>query len=282
MKHVDKQSKTLEHVAGALGRATRLRAARLQTTVMRHEILKRDGFKCVICGIGVDDAPLKLNHLVKLIDGGEPTQENTVTVCANCNNIREAQNILTLSNKLIKQTFHFRRKIEDVMCDTAKSTCVHEIQITHGRKKTVVEQLFKTRDGSLFILSFDKISGIKGHGLRLVTKAEADEWLQQDSEAKSILPLLAKQVTSNFTLRLPTPLKEKLSTIAKDRGASLHEYIVKVLQDSVSGQLSNETSNTDFGNKRTAAGEAELVDEIRTYNLAQMELAEHLKKIIEN
>ena len=189
MKHVDKSSETLKlvRVAGALGRATRMR-----TKEMRYKILQRDGFKCVICGIGADDAPLRLNHLVKLIDGGEHTEENTVTVCANCNNIREARNILTLSNKLIEQTFHFRRKVEDVMCDTGKSTCVHEIQIKHGRKKTIVEQLFKTRDGSLFILSFDKISGIKGHGLRLVTKAEANEWLQQDSEAKSLLPLLSK------------------------------------------------------------------------------------------
>lgn len=49
---------------------------------LKHEILKRDGNKCVWCG--AKDA-LTMQHLVPFSMGGETISQNLATLCADCN-----------------------------------------------------------------------------------------------------------------------------------------------------------------------------------------------------
>lgn len=53
---------------------------------LRHMILERDNFKCVLCGRGVPEgAVLEVDHIQEWIDGGKTTYDNGQTVCSDCN-----------------------------------------------------------------------------------------------------------------------------------------------------------------------------------------------------
>lgn len=53
---------------------------------MRFEIMKRDGFRCQICGsTASDDVKLELDHIIPVADGGETAPYNLWTLCFSCN-----------------------------------------------------------------------------------------------------------------------------------------------------------------------------------------------------
>ena len=251
---------------------------------MRYEVMKRDGFKCVICGISADNAKLQLNHLVKMIDGGQHSLDNTITVCPSCYNVREVKNVLALSSKKMQRSYHLRRKLNGVMCDTAKSTCIHEMRTPKrdGVSENLVEQLFKTRDEVLFILSFGEETGIKGLRLRVVSEREAKKWLKQDENSTNIMGLLNKQVTSNFTLRLPTPLKDELVSMAEKRGLRLHALIIEILQESIGPQLNQNQKVRAFPEVKAPQEYSNLVQQIRDTQVAQSNLIGELESLLRN
>jgi 5-methylcytosine-specific restriction endonuclease McrA len=56
------------------------------TTGVRYAILRRDGFRCVLCGATADDgATLHVDHIVPVVDGGTGSEQNLRTLCADCN-----------------------------------------------------------------------------------------------------------------------------------------------------------------------------------------------------
>ena len=55
---------------------------------LRFKVLKRDNFKCVICGTSpaVDESvALHIDHIKPVACGGESTLENLQTLCSRCN-----------------------------------------------------------------------------------------------------------------------------------------------------------------------------------------------------
>ncbi len=53
---------------------------------LRYDILKRDGFKCTICGATPQDgAKLHVDHIVPISKGGKTTRNNLRTLCSRCN-----------------------------------------------------------------------------------------------------------------------------------------------------------------------------------------------------
>lgn len=53
---------------------------------MRFEILKRDGFRCQLCGATAKHrARLEIDHKVSKKDGGTDDKDNLWTLCFNCN-----------------------------------------------------------------------------------------------------------------------------------------------------------------------------------------------------
>lgn len=52
---------------------------------LRIRILERDGFRCVYCGQTADDAPLHVDHVIPLYEGGRTVASNLVTACQSCN-----------------------------------------------------------------------------------------------------------------------------------------------------------------------------------------------------
>ena len=58
----------------------------LMTPKMRYNILKRDGFKCVICGRSrKDGAKLHVDHIKPVSKGGKTEESNLRTLCDMCN-----------------------------------------------------------------------------------------------------------------------------------------------------------------------------------------------------
>lgn len=54
----------------------------------RFRVMKRDGFKCILCGASPALNPgceLHIDHIVPWSCGGETTEENLRTLCSNCN-----------------------------------------------------------------------------------------------------------------------------------------------------------------------------------------------------
>lgn len=58
----------------------------LMTPTLRYQILKRDGFKCTICGRTVEDGiKLHVDHIKPVSKGGLTTPSNLRTLCNECN-----------------------------------------------------------------------------------------------------------------------------------------------------------------------------------------------------
>lgn len=55
---------------------------------LRYDIMKRDGFRCCICGISVDKDPeivLHVDHIFPVSKGGKTEPSNLRTLCSRCN-----------------------------------------------------------------------------------------------------------------------------------------------------------------------------------------------------
>ena len=58
----------------------------LMTPSLRYDILKRDGFKCTICGRSVEDGvKLHVDHIFPVSKGGKTEKSNLRTLCNECN-----------------------------------------------------------------------------------------------------------------------------------------------------------------------------------------------------
>lgn len=56
------------------------------STGLRYDILKRDNFKCVICGMSAQDGvKLHVDHIVPVSKGGKSEVNNLQTLCERCN-----------------------------------------------------------------------------------------------------------------------------------------------------------------------------------------------------
>ncbi|MBQ8179881.1 MAG: HNH endonuclease [Candidatus Methanomethylophilaceae archaeon] len=53
---------------------------------LRYDVLKRDGFRCVLCGASrADGIKLHVDHVIPVSKGGRSTMDNLRTLCEECN-----------------------------------------------------------------------------------------------------------------------------------------------------------------------------------------------------
>lgn len=55
------------------------------TLKLRYEILKRDNFKCVLCGKTAKEGRLEIDHIIPICEGGKTIKSNLKTLCFECN-----------------------------------------------------------------------------------------------------------------------------------------------------------------------------------------------------
>jgi len=52
---------------------------------LRHEVFKRDGYKCVECGATNQEVRLHVDHIIPISQGGSNELDNLQTLCIDCN-----------------------------------------------------------------------------------------------------------------------------------------------------------------------------------------------------
>lgn len=55
------------------------------TKDLRFFVFQRDNFKCRYCGVSSQQAPLQVDHVVAIANGGDHHHTNMVTACRECN-----------------------------------------------------------------------------------------------------------------------------------------------------------------------------------------------------
>lgn len=64
-----------------IGKTGRIRLSQEEYERLRHEVLKRDGWKCQVCGGSIN---LHVHHLLFRGRQGSDADSNLVTLCAEC------------------------------------------------------------------------------------------------------------------------------------------------------------------------------------------------------
>ncbi len=58
----------------------------IMTQSLRYDVMKRDGFKCVLCGVTAKEgAKLHVDHILPIAKGGKTELSNLRTLCEDCN-----------------------------------------------------------------------------------------------------------------------------------------------------------------------------------------------------
>jgi len=86
------------------------------TEEQKKEILKRDGYKCVICGKGVKDGvELQVDHIKPKDLGGKATIENGQTLCSQHNFIKKNLKQTETGKKMFIRLYVLAKKENDKM-----------------------------------------------------------------------------------------------------------------------------------------------------------------------
>lgn len=81
---------------------------------LKEEIKKRDGYKCVVCGLGVENGvELHVDHILSKDKGGKATLENGQTLCSKHNFRKKNYGQLEMCKKLFVTMYDTAKKSQD-------------------------------------------------------------------------------------------------------------------------------------------------------------------------
>lgn len=85
---------------------------KLMNYTLREEVLKRDGYKCCVCGkTKKNGVRLEIDHIIPVSKGGQSTISNLQTLCSSCNAKKNTLDNETFVKKSIKEKLiAFRKK----------------------------------------------------------------------------------------------------------------------------------------------------------------------------
>ena len=96
---------------------------------LRHEVFKRDGYRCRECGASKDETSLEIDHIVPVARGGTNDIDNLQTLCRECNRMKHTD--------------------EWVGGET-------DLQVAENELKNLKEQLQKAKEGLKYALTEDE------------------------------------------------------------------------------------------------------------------------------
>ena len=121
---------------------------RLMTDSLRYDVLRRDGFRCQLCGATADDGyKLHVDHIIPVSKGGKTELSNLRTLCERCN--------MGKSNKIESSDDLPRTASILSVCDTAR-------QMLKGRNLEYVDKT--SAGGALYFFSSEIADELKQKG----------------------------------------------------------------------------------------------------------------------
>lgn len=106
---------------------------------LRHEVFKRDGYRCRECGASKDETSLEIDHIVPVARGGTNDIDNLQTLCRECNRMKHTDtwvggetDLESLKNKLShleNQLDEYEEKIEDASNEEEQIEYKYQITI---------------------------------------------------------------------------------------------------------------------------------------------------------
>jgi len=97
------------------------------TQKQKEEILKRDGYRCVVCGKGrADDVELQVDHIIPKDKGGKATIENGQTLCAPHNFQKKNHDQTEMLKKMFKRLYELAKSHRD---NKTKNFCADILEV---------------------------------------------------------------------------------------------------------------------------------------------------------
>jgi hypothetical protein len=97
------------------------------TPAQKKVILERDGYKCVICGRGIEDGvELQVDHIKAKDLGGKATIENGQTLCAEHNFKKKNYKQTETGKKMFIRLYEYAKSINDI--DTQRF-CIEILEV---------------------------------------------------------------------------------------------------------------------------------------------------------
>jgi predicted restriction endonuclease len=102
----------------SLTRQTRFRLDRVSYRELRRQVLRRDGWRCQICGRGEN---LDVHHRKRRSALGHDSETNLITLCRECHQLSTAAGVVLIRDDLSKETrsvrpaTRFERRIDKLI-----------------------------------------------------------------------------------------------------------------------------------------------------------------------
>lgn len=172
---------------------------------LRHEVFKRDGYRCRECGSSKDETSLEIDHIVPVAKGGTNDIDNLQTLCRECN----------------------RMKHTDEWVGGEK-----DIKIAQNELSILKEQLGKSEDKINFLTNEDEIikyefniiklkESIKEVEQKIILLKEEEQIIKEKQKEKEEKEKLYMKlyieldnesiITISYFLNHNSPLKEKFT-----------------------------------------------------------------------
>lgn len=75
----------IEDIRYADKKTTKKKVRSEMTLKLRYKVMKRDNFKCVLCGGSMPEVELRVDHIIPVCQGGTSVESNLRTLCFPCN-----------------------------------------------------------------------------------------------------------------------------------------------------------------------------------------------------
>lgn len=263
---------------------------------LRHEVFKRDGYRCRECGASKDETSLEIDHIVPVARGGTNDISNLQTLCRECNRMKHtdewvggetdleiAENELrNLEDRLKKEEerlnivkgdekldceFNIKKLNEDITKVQIKIMYLTELQellVKKQKFKTVKEKAFKRLYLDLdekaikHLASYLNILNIKNEVIRYGIDSVIDDYIFND-------------YYNDFSLDA-----DFIEDLCSDPSESITEYItVESCYDAIKHHLSKEKFNSELEELRKSYGDVGFMDDI---DFARMILSQYDSK----
>ena len=97
---------------------------------LRHEVFKRDGYRCCECGASKDETSLEIDHILPVAKGGTNDIDNLQTLCRECNRMKhtdewvggetDLETVKNELNNLEKQLQNAKEGLKDAFTEDEK------------------------------------------------------------------------------------------------------------------------------------------------------------------